>query len=592
MRSLLMTAVLAIYGAVSLAEDATPEPSSKAKPSGSEKLAIDQVDIAAKFAALEGKLLNMATQSAVSDPKRAALLRKAVAQSKEQLIALQMRRLADELKQDKLAAAVTDQQAVEQDLQKLLELLMTEQRSDRLKDERERVKAQLRKIKELINKQIELQAKTSDTSKPAELSPAQGKLAEDAAQLAREMQPSAGAKSDSKPPAKGDAEKNKPGDEKPGNEKTDKKSSKKDAGDKGEKSPDGKPSKSDSQGKPSDAKPADGKPSDAKPSDAKPSDGKPSDAKPSDTKPSDGKPSKGQPKPGDESDQPPGEQADAEDGNQPPPEADVPGRKRVAAAQQKMESAQKKLEKAQREGAEKDQEDAVRELDQARAELEEILRQLRDEEVERVLAQLETRFRVMRQMQQEVYEGTKRVDTVPQEKRTRNDEIEAGRLSRKESMIVVEADKALIVLREEGTAVAMPEAVEQMRDDMNQVVARLGQAKVDGVTQGIEEEILAGLDEMIASLQQAQRDKQEGKPRPGQPGEPQDPGLVDKLAELKMLRSLQMRVNMRTQRYSKLIGGETGQSDAPELLDALQRLAEREERIYRATRDIVLGKNQ
>jgi hypothetical protein len=131
-----------------------------------------------------------------------------------------------------------------------------------------------------------------------------------------------------------------------------------------------------------------------------------------------------------------------------------------------------------------------------------------------------------------------------------------------------------------------------MRDDMNQVVVRLGQAKVDPVTQGIEEEILAGLDEMIASLQQAQRDKQEGKPRPGKPGEPQDPPLVDRISELKMLRSLQLRVNMRTQRYSKLIGGATGQSDAPELLDALQRLAEREEKIYRATRDIVLGKNQ
>jgi hypothetical protein len=121
---------------------------------------------------------------------------------------------------------------------------------------------------------------------------------------------------------------------------------------------------------------------------------------------------------------------------------------------------------------------------------------------------------------------------------------------------------------------------------------RLGQAKVDQVTQGIEEEILAGLDEMIASLQQAQRDKQDAKPRPGQPGEPQEPPLVDRLAELKMLRSLQLRVNMRTQRYSKLIGGDAGQSDVPELLDALQRLAEREERIYRATRDIVLGKNQ
>ena len=49
----------------------------------------------------------------------------------------------------------------------------------------------------------------------------------------------------------------------------------------------------------------------------------------------------------------------------------------------------------------------------------------------------------------------------------------AGRLSRKESQIAVEADKALAVLREEGSAVAFPEAVAEMRDDMEQVVARL-----------------------------------------------------------------------------------------------------------------------
>ncbi len=495
-RSCLAVVTLLALGALAVAEDALPaKPAANPKPASADRLALDQEQVAARYAQLENTLLNMARLSASSDPKRAALLRKAVAQSKEQLIALQMKRLVDELKKDKLAAAVTDQQAVEEDLQRLLELLLTEQRSDRLKDERERVKAQLRKIKELINKQIELQAKTAGASQPADLAPAQGKLGEDAGRLAREMQPPEGAKPASKSPAKDGTGKGKPGNEKPSADKPGKDPSEKSPPDK---SPDGKSDKSPGEKKPNSDKP--GKP---------PKAGQPG-------KPSDGKPSDGKSKPGDQPDQPPGEQAEADDSGEQPVEVDTPGRKRVAAAQQKMESAQKKLEKAQREGAEKDQEDAVRELDQARAELEEILRQLRDEEVERVLAQLESRFRLMRQMQQEVYEGTKRVDSVPQEKRTRNDEIEAGRLSRKESMIVVEADKALVVLREEGTAVAMPEAVEQMRDDMNQVVARLGQAKVDQVTQGIEEEILAGLDEMIASLQQAQRDKQEAKAPAGQ----------------------------------------------------------------------------
>jgi hypothetical protein len=69
-----------------------------------------------------------------------------------------------------------------------------------------------------------------------------------------------------------------------------------------------------------------------------------------------------------------------------------------------------------------------------------------------------------------------------------------------------------------------------------------------------------------------------------QEGQPQDPPLVDVLAELKMIRALQMRVNGRTERYAKLIEGE--QAEKAELLDALHKLAERQEKIYRVTRDL------
>ena len=140
---------------------------------------------------------------------------------------------------------------------------------------------------------------------------------------------------------------------------------------------------------------------------------------------------------------------------------------------------------------------------------------------------LETRFRKMLDQQVEVYEGTKKVDKTPQADRDRDDEIEAGRLSRKESQIAAEADKALAVLREEGSAVAFPEAVTEMREDMEQVVVRLAQAKVGDVTQGIETDIIAALEEMIASLQKAQKDLEQ-KSKQGQPppsGEQDEPPL-------------------------------------------------------------------
>ncbi len=172
----------------------------------------------------------------------------------------------------------------------------------------------------------------------------------------------------------------------------------------------------------------------------------------------------------------------------------------------------------------------------------------------------------MLQMQEEVYEGTLRLDKIPAAERTHNQEIESSRLSSKESQIVVEVDKAALLLREDGGAVAFPEAVEQMRDDMQQVVSRLAGANVGKITQGIEEDIIAALKDMIAALKKAQKDQDAKKKKPGesQSGEPQEPPLIDMLAELRMIRTLQMRVNTRTARYSKLVEGE--QAENPELV--------------------------
>ena len=106
------------------------------------------------------------------------------------------------------------------------------------------------------------------------------------------------------------------------------------------------------------------------------------------------------------------------------------------------------------------------------------------------------------------------------------------------------------------------------------------------------------LDEMIDALQKAQQDPEEMPPSDGQPpppGPPQDQPLVDAIAELKMIRALQVRVNSRTDRYSKLlddVDDPVGQADDAEVADALRRLGEREQKIHRITRDIVLGKNQ
>ena len=56
------------------------------------------------------------------------------------------------------------------------------------------------------------------------------------------------------------------------------------------------------------------------------------------------------------------------------------------------------------------------------------------------------------------------------------------------------------------TAVAMPEALSQAREDMQQVVTRLARANVGQVTLGIEEDIVTALEEMLEAVRQAMED--------------------------------------------------------------------------------------
>jgi hypothetical protein len=257
-----------------------------------------------------------------------------------------------------------------------------------------------------------------------------------------------------------------------------------------------------------------------------------------------------------------------------------------------MEDAQKKLDEAERDGAAEKQREALKDLELAKAELERVLRQLREEEMERTLTQLAARFRRMLELQVAVYDGTVRLDRVPEADRDHDDEIESARLSRQESQIVQEADKSLLLLHEDGSSVAFPEALEQMRDDMRQVAEWLSAVKVGELTQGVEQDIIAALEETIAALEKAIKDLEKNRTRPGQSppaGESAEPELVNKLAELKMIRSLQARIYQRTQRYGQMIEGE--QAETAELLEALRVLAERQQRVYRATADLELGRN-
>ena len=62
-----------------------------------------------------------------------------------------------------------------------------------------------------------------------------------------------------------------------------------------------------------------------------------------------------------------------------------------------------------------------------------------------------------------------------------------------------------------------------------------------------------------------------------------------------MIRALQMRVNSRTERYSRLLADAddpVGLAEDAELRESLTKLGERQQRVQEVTRDIVVGKNR
>ena len=171
---------------------------------------------------------------------------------------------------------------------------------------------------------------------------------------------------------------------------------------------------------------------------------------------------------------------------------------------------------------------------------------------------------------------------------------QASQLSRDENEIATDAQKALTLLKEEGSSVAFPEAVEQLREDMLTVARRLEDDQVGEITQAIERDIIEALAEAIEALKkELEKLKQKKKNPPPKDGQPADPPLVDILAELKMLRSLQLRVNRMTKQFGRMIDSPDGeQALKADVLEQLQRLGVRQSRIQQATYDLATGRNK
>src|SRR5262249_46181385 len=153
------------------------------------------------------------------------------------------------------------------------------------------------------------------------------------------------------------------------------------------------------------------------------------------------------------------------------------GRRQVEEGNNSQRRAQDDLDRGNTRPAGDNIADAIDRLRDARRRIEDLLQQLREEELERVLANLIARCQKMRDMQIAVYRGTQELDKTIQAQSTKvpaqADKTRGVRLSDDERAIAEEADKAIQMLQAEGSTVAFPDLFEQLREDMRHVQRRL-----------------------------------------------------------------------------------------------------------------------
>lgn len=450
-------------------------------------------------------------------------------------------------------------------LRSILDILQSDDELARIKAEKELLEKLLADLNGLI-RQTNINQSRADSGRgdPKQLAKDQKRLADEVDRLAEKM-------GDKK--SKDGAGKPKDGSPKDGSPKD---GSPKDGSPKDGSPKDGSPK----DGSPKDGSPKDGKPSDGKPKDGKPSDGKPKDGKPMDGSPMDGAPKDGAPKDGQASNSPPMPKA--------------PGAESVRRAVQDEENAAKNLDEDKRPKASEDLTKAEEELKKAKEDLEKRLKQLREQELERLLANLEARVNKMLTMQKEVQSATKAInETVqkhPEKKAQPADFQNSQKQEDKEAEIIHEADKAIQLLQSEGSAVAFPAVFEEVRKDMSRVKERLHDANVGEQTIALEQDIIDSLEHMRDALKKAQQEIGKSPPMPPgmpPPDQPQLQKLLDEIAELKMIRELQKQVNRRTER-----NGMTEQSEDPQTRKELKDLSDRQEKIETMVNNLATKKNQ
>ena len=598
---LLVVGLLPCLAPIANAQSNPSNPPAKTAASEAADLERKQKELTLKLQKLEDTFLRMSELEAASNPTHAGLLMQAAQLSKQLGTRQRLFNASEMLAKGQLSKAIQEQESAQESLKKLLELLQSENRSSRVREERARLEDILKELQriETLQRSVRGRTESGQDLKQAKL---------DQQNLEKQLETT---ESDLKDPKSEGEEKDKQASEnkKPDSDSTtppkegdQQKDSKDPAGKEGSESKPNEAGKENKSGEQTEKGTDPKKEGDEKTPPDKAEENKSKEDQGKESKPQDAKQGESPEKPSDSSQaqQSDGSESESAQGKPEKPKSrEENARDRVQQAKLRMQKAQQKMEEENRDQAVEEQLEAERELREAVEELEKILRQIREEEIERSLVDLESRLRRMNEQERMIREETGRLDKLEGDARDRTLDIQANKLAIEQSKVVMEGQRALLLLQDEGSSTAFPEALDQIVRDAQTVAKKLGQGNVSTATKTIEDEILFSIEELLESLKQVQKkreeDKRQASGQQGQQGSSEDQPLVDNLAELRLLKTLQLRVNRRTQSLAQQLNktdDTLGQVDDPESKAEMEELAARQQKIYEVTREILLKATQ
>ncbi|MCA9008807.1 MAG: hypothetical protein KDB01_03625 [Planctomycetaceae bacterium] len=531
----------------------------------------DQLSVSGRYTRFERMLTQMADILGRQDPERADLLRRAIGKGREGRIREEIENVVGLIESGEIGNASEKQADIIKSLQALLNLLQSEDRRSAVERETDRLNGLLKDVRNVLAEQKSARAVTQNAPSPSNAAPGQQKAVAETEKLLEQMR--AHDQQDSK---EADLKEN------DGNETNDGNT----------------PSNADEEGKQGAGKSE---------SDAPPND--PTDQQP--TPPADQKPegegkdkpqgddksggaeqgeSKGEGKSegkGKSDPQKSGNEKSATPKSDPDQQPQTPGREQLEKAREEMKSALEELKQQHREAALEKEDNAIEELQKAAEKLEAMLRQLREEEKEMMLASLEARFQRMLQTQTAIHEGTTGVAATPQKDWLDLNYGRCRELSQQQSELTQECAQTVNLLQEDGTSVAIVIAVEDIEADMRSVSNWMQEYKVGELTQSVQTDILNSLKQLIETTQNEMQQMQDHQQQEQQKKDAnqEKPALVELMAEIRVLRSLQLQVNRRTRQVDALVPSAPS-DDLPALRKQLHDLAIRQNRLIESVREL------